>query len=94
MFYICSLIASQEYKSDVSSTLDEVTRLVQQSSEMGDERPISGCQFSPDGQQLAICGETESTSQTFKSINYKSSLLRCRLFIIPVIQSCPSYHTP
>jgi len=47
----------QEYKSEVSSILDEVSRLVQQSSEMGDERPISGCQFSPDGQQLAICGE-------------------------------------
>ena len=47
----------QEYASEVSSVLDEVSRLAQQCSEMGDERPISGCQFSPDGQQLAICGE-------------------------------------
>ena len=46
----------QEHLSEVSSAVDEVGRLAQQCSEMGDDRPISGCQFSPDGQQLAICG--------------------------------------
>lgn len=29
----------------------------QQSSEIGDERPIAGCEFSPDGSSLATCGE-------------------------------------
>ncbi|KAL6751821.1 WD40-repeat-containing domain protein [Haematococcus lacustris] len=30
--------------------------LAQQSSEIGDERPISSCQFSPEGTHLATCG--------------------------------------
>lgn len=31
-------------------------QLAQQSSEIGDERPIGGCAFSPDGSLLAACG--------------------------------------
>lgn len=30
--------------------------ITQQSSEIGDERPISGCEFSPNGSMLATCG--------------------------------------
>ncbi|GIL66866.1 hypothetical protein Vafri_20334 [Volvox africanus] len=33
-----------------------VRTIVQQSSELGDTRPISHCQFSPDGSSLAACG--------------------------------------
>jgi hypothetical protein len=31
--------------------------MAQQSSEIGDDRPIAGCEFSPDGSLLATCGE-------------------------------------
>ena len=89
MFISCSLVAIQEYKSEVSFTLDEVTRLVQQSSEMGDERPISGCQFSPDGQQLAICGETGFASQSI----YISPPIEGHILVI-TIQSTSTYFTP
>ncbi|GAX79451.1 hypothetical protein CEUSTIGMA_g6892.t1 [Chlamydomonas eustigma] len=47
---------ASEYSSETRSILEEVGSLAQQSSEMGDDRPVSGCQFSPDGQLLAICG--------------------------------------
>eukprot|EP00955_Chlamydomonas_euryale_P092909 364743-Chlamydomonas_euryale.AAC.108 len=42
--------------AEVAGALDDASRLVQQCSEVGDDRPISGCRFSPDGQTLAICG--------------------------------------
>ena len=35
----------------------QAKQITQQSSEIGDERPISGCAFSPNGSMLATCGE-------------------------------------
>jgi len=31
-------------------------QMAQQSSELGDERPVAGCEYSPDGNHLATCG--------------------------------------
>jgi U4/U6 small nuclear ribonucleoprotein PRP4 len=45
-----------EAATDLSCVLDEASRLSQQCSEVGDDRPISGCRFSPDGSSLAVCG--------------------------------------
>ncbi|KXZ52453.1 hypothetical protein GPECTOR_9g497 [Gonium pectorale] len=39
-----------------SAALSAAKRIVQQVSELGDTRPISHCQFSPDGTTLAACG--------------------------------------
>eukprot|EP00195_Chlamydomonas_chlamydogama_P009404 CAMPEP_0202890186 /NCGR_PEP_ID=MMETSP1392-20130828/686_1 /ASSEMBLY_ACC=CAM_ASM_000868 /TAXON_ID=225041 /ORGANISM="Chlamydomonas chlamydogama, Strain SAG 11-48b" /LENGTH=463 /DNA_ID=CAMNT_0049573717 /DNA_START=97 /DNA_END=1488 /DNA_ORIENTATION=- len=41
---------------EVSDAEEQAKRLAQQSSEIGDDRPISGCEFSPSGHLLATCG--------------------------------------
>ncbi|EFJ41018.1 hypothetical protein VOLCADRAFT_84238 [Volvox carteri f. nagariensis] len=48
--------ALQASASAQSAAADAVRTIVQQSSELGDTRPISHCQFSPDGACLAACG--------------------------------------
>ena len=47
---------ASSHKGDVTGVWEEVKRLSQQSSEVADDRPISSCQFSPDGQIVAVCG--------------------------------------
>lgn len=39
-----------------AAALRRIATVAQQSSEIGDDRPISGCAFSPDGGALATCG--------------------------------------
>lgn len=48
---------TQAHFSRATAATQAVSHLAQQCSEMGDERPLSGCQFSPDGQLVALCGE-------------------------------------
>jgi hypothetical protein len=47
----------QQWEEAGSAALDAAKRLGQQSSEIGAERPLAGCAFSPDGQLLASCCE-------------------------------------
>lgn len=46
----------QAYRDNAASALSAAKQYTQQSSELGDERPIAGCEFSPDGSRLATCG--------------------------------------
>jgi len=39
-----------------AAALSAAARMAQQTSEIADERPVSGCAFSPDGGALATCG--------------------------------------
>jgi len=48
----------QSARSTRLSAHAHAKHLTQQSSEIGDERPISGCAFSPNGAMLATCGES------------------------------------
>jgi hypothetical protein len=47
----------QAYSGHISRLIEEVGSITQRSSDMADDRPVSGCQFSPDGRQLVVCGE-------------------------------------
>lgn len=46
----------QDYLARQSHAAAEVRKVSQQCSELGGDRPISYCQFSPDGAELATCG--------------------------------------
>jgi hypothetical protein len=47
----------QQWSDAGARSLEQAKRLGQQSSEIGADRPIAGCAFSPDGQLLATCCE-------------------------------------
>jgi len=50
------VVERREARHQRVSGLVLAKQFAQQSSEIGDERPVAGCEFSPDGSRLATCG--------------------------------------
>ena len=46
----------QDYLDNAESVVETATRFSQYGSEIGHDRPIADCKFSPDGEVLATCG--------------------------------------
>ncbi|GBG67594.1 hypothetical protein CBR_g723 [Chara braunii] len=48
----------EDIDKEIDAVLEEMSYTTNLCSEIGDDRPVSGCAFSPDGSMLATCGWT------------------------------------